>query len=70
MAGRFYPTKPAKLMGKLTLSYGVAQIAAPALAGVIAQSTGSYDNALILAGGFMLAGALITYYMKNHFQEI
>ena len=29
MMGKFYPTKPAKPMGKLTLSYGVAQIAAP-----------------------------------------
>ena len=33
MAGRFYPTRPAKMMGKMTISYGVAQIAAPAITG-------------------------------------
>jgi predicted MFS family arabinose efflux permease len=26
MAGRYYPTRPAKMMGKMTLSYGAAQI--------------------------------------------
>ncbi|MCL4164693.1 UNVERIFIED_CONTAM: hypothetical protein GTU68_017373, partial [Idotea baltica] len=29
MAGRYYPTRPAKMMGKMTISYGVAQIVAP-----------------------------------------
>jgi len=33
MAGRFYPTKPAKLMGMLKMSYGVPQIIAPTIAG-------------------------------------
>ncbi|MCV6588803.1 MAG: YbfB/YjiJ family MFS transporter [Marinobacterium sp.] len=59
LAGRFYPTKPAKLMGRMTLSYGVAQIVAPALTGVLAQQTGSYDLGLWLAGGFVAAGAVL-----------
>lgn len=56
MAGRFFPTKPAKLMGKMTLSYGVAQIVAPALTGALAQQAGNYNLGLYLAGGFVTFG--------------
>ena len=56
MAGRFYPTKPAKLMGKLTISYGVPQILAPTIAGYIASATGSYNGALFLATAFVGIG--------------
>ncbi|MBL7002862.1 MAG: YbfB/YjiJ family MFS transporter [Gammaproteobacteria bacterium] len=59
MAGRFYPSKPALLMGRLTLSYGLAQVIAPAISGQIAQSSGSYNLALYIAAGFMLIGTLI-----------
>lgn len=59
MAGRFYPTKPAKLMGKMTLAYGVAQIVAPALTGVLARENGNYDLGLYLAGGFIALGTLL-----------
>lgn len=59
MAGRFYPTKPAKLMGKMTLSYGVAQIVAPALTGMLAQDAGNYDLGLYLAGGFIALGTVL-----------
>jgi len=59
MAGRFYPTKPAKLMGKMTLSYGVAQIVAPALTGMLAQDSGNYDLGLYLAGGFIALGTVL-----------
>ncbi|MEB4593098.1 YbfB/YjiJ family MFS transporter [Candidatus Thiothrix sp. Deng01] len=60
MAGRYYPTRPAKMMGKMTLSYGVAQIAAPALTGVLAaRSGGSYADGLYLAAAVMLLGTLL-----------
>jgi MFS family permease len=59
MAGRFYPTKPAKMMGKLTLSYGVAQIIAPAAAGAMAETTGSYSGGLIMAAVMMFLGTLL-----------
>jgi len=36
MAGRYYPTRPAKMMGKMTLSYGAAQIIGPAVTGWLA----------------------------------
>lgn len=64
MAGRLYPTKPAKLMGKMTLSYGVAQIVAPALTGVLAEQSGNYNLGLWLAGGFVLLGALLVLILK------
>ncbi|GAA0786446.1 YbfB/YjiJ family MFS transporter [Marinobacterium sediminicola] len=64
MAGRLYPTKPAKLMGKMTLSYGVAQIVAPALTGVLAEQSGNYNLGLWLAGGFVLLGAALIVILK------
>ena len=44
MAGRYYPTKPAKMMGKMTISYGAAQILAPAITGWLATQTGHRRN--------------------------
>ncbi|OPX57103.1 Predicted arabinose efflux permease, MFS family [Oceanospirillum multiglobuliferum] len=64
MAGRLYPTKPAKLMGKMTLSYGAAQVIAPALTGMIAEQTGYYDIGLWLAGGFVALGTLLIVWLK------
>lgn len=54
--GRCFPANPAKAMARLTLSYGVAQIVAPAMAGYIATATGSYQGALFVAAAVMLAG--------------
>lgn len=59
MVGKFYPTKPAKPMGKLTLSYGVAQIVAPAMSGMIAETTGNYSMPLIFASVIMGVGMLL-----------
>lgn len=59
MMGKFYPTKPAKPMGKLTLSYGVAQMVAPALAGTLAETTGTYNGSLYLAAAIMGMGLLL-----------
>jgi MFS family permease len=66
MAGRFYPTKPAKLMGRLTLSYGVAQILAPAITGQLAEQTGSYDGALFIAAGIMAVGTGLVVVLKRY----
>ena len=54
--GRRFPANPAKAMARLTISYGVAQIAAPAIAGYIATATGSYHGALCLAAALMVLG--------------
>lgn len=59
MAGRLYPAKPARLMGKMTLAYGAAQVVAPALTGYLAEHSGQYDTGLYLAAGFVTLGALL-----------
>lgn len=66
MVGKFFPTKPAKPMGKLTLSYGVAQIIAPAMSGVIAESTGNYNMPLILAAIVMGVGMILLVWLMRH----
>jgi len=59
MAGRLYPGKPARLMGKMTLAYGSAQVLAPALTGYLASRTGYYDIGLYLASAFVALGAVL-----------
>ena len=56
LIGRSFPDNPAKAMARLTLSYGAAQIVAPAMAGSIAAQTGSYRGALVITAVVMLAG--------------
>jgi len=64
MAGRYYPTRPAKMMGKMTLSYGAAQIIAPAVTGWLAGSLGSYAGGLYLAAAVMAVGTLLLLMLK------
>ena len=59
LIGRHFPANPAKAMARMTLSYGVAQIIAPAMAGYIATSTGSYQGALMVTAVVMLGGILL-----------
>ena len=65
MAGRYYPTRPAKMMGKMTISYGVAQIAAPALTGQIARYGGGYADGLYLAAAVMALGTALLLVLKT-----
>jgi predicted MFS family arabinose efflux permease len=63
LVGRRSPGNPGKAMARLTLSYGAAQVTAPALAGAMAQASGSYRGALwvtalVLVIGLMLVVAL------------
>ena len=64
MAGRYYPTRPAKMMGRMTISYGIAQIVAPALTGWLAASSGSYTQGLYVASVTMLIGALLLCWLR------
>lgn len=59
LIGLHYPDNPAKAMARMTLSYGVAQIVAPAMAGYIAAATGSYRGALGVAAVVMVAGMVL-----------
>lgn len=54
MAGRYYPTRPAKMMGRMTIAYGTAQILAPALIGWLAADRGGYAEGLYLAAAAMV----------------
>ena len=61
LVGRKFPMNPAKAMARLTLSYGVAQIAAPAVAGIMAAGNGNYRPMLYVAAAAMVLGmALLT----------
>jgi MFS family permease len=65
MAGRYYPTMPAKMMGKMTLSYGVAQVIGPAVTGMIGAEFGSYNASLYVAAGVMLLGVGLLFVLKE-----
>ncbi len=56
LIGRHFPNNPAKAMARLTLSYGVAQMVAPVMAGYIANATGSYQGALMITALVLVAG--------------
>ena len=65
MAGRYYPTRPAKMMGKMTITYGVAQIIAPAVTGVIAEYSGSYGTGLYLAAAVLAVGTALMFILRS-----
>lgn len=65
VVGRHYPRNPAKAMANLTLSYGVAQILAPALAGTLARDSGSYQASLLLAAVIMAIGIVLLWCMPD-----
>ena len=56
LVGRSSPGNPGKAMARLTLSYGVAQISAPALTGSMVQASGNYRSALWLTAAVLLVG--------------
>lgn len=64
MAGQYYPTRPAKMMGQMTISYGAAQIIAPAITGSLASHFGGYSAGLYLAGVAMIACTLLLLMLK------
>jgi len=59
MAGRFYPSRPAKFMGKMTIAFGSAQIIAPAITGLLREYNGDYAAGLYAAAAAMLAGSVL-----------
>lgn len=65
MAGRYYPTRPAKMMGKMTIAYGVAQIIGPALTGWLAAGHGGYAVGLYVAAGVMVVGTVLVLVLKG-----
>jgi predicted MFS family arabinose efflux permease len=58
MAGKFFPSNPARFMGVMTLAYGAAQIIAPVFTGYLTAAFGSYNLGLYLSAGVMIIGAV------------
>ena len=56
LIGRHFPDNPSRAMARLTLSYGAAQVLAPAMTGAIAAATGSYGGALLATAAVMAVG--------------
>lgn len=65
LVGRRSPGNPGKAMARLTLSYGAAQITAPALAGAMAQASGHYQAALWITAVVMSAGLAILVVLRG-----
>lgn len=65
LVGRSFPNNPAKAMAKLTLSYGFAQIIAPAMSGYIANATGSYNGALVITAIVLIIGMILLQMLNN-----
>lgn len=65
MAGRYYPEQPAKMMGKMSIAYGLAQIIAPALTGWITDNQTGYVTGLYIAACIMSIGVLLFYLMRK-----
>ncbi|EIJ41543.1 arabinose efflux permease family protein [Beggiatoa alba B18LD] len=65
LIGQYFPENPAKAMARLTLSYGVAQITAPVMAGYIAETTGNYHGALIITAIIMGIGVGLLLRLKK-----
>ncbi|WP_137221175.1 YbfB/YjiJ family MFS transporter [Shewanella sp. MEBiC00475] len=61
MAGKFYPSNPAKFMGTMTLAYGAAQIIAPVSTGYLAEVLGNYDIGLYLSATVVMIGTLFLF---------
>lgn len=58
LVGSRTPDNPAKAMARLTLSYGAAQIVAPAMTGYLAQVSGNYHDALLITNAILCLGVL------------
>lgn len=64
MAGHYYPSRPARMMGRMTISYSVAQMLAPALIALISSRGSGYISGLYLAAAAALLGTLLTIGLK------
>ena len=51
-------------LGLITLLFGIGQAVAPSIAGAMADATGSFFSALLLAAGVALLGALGAFFLR------
>ena len=64
LAGHYYPTRPATMMGRMTLAYSVAQILGPAVTAAIATRSGSYAPGLMFAAASMVFATMLFGVLK------
>nr|WP_279381432.1 YbfB/YjiJ family MFS transporter [Candidatus Thiosymbion oneisti] len=65
MAGRYYPSHPSRMMGKMTLSYGIAQISAPVLIALTVGAESGYSRGLVPAIAAMAIGSGLVLGLKS-----
>ena len=65
LVGRRSPANPGKAMARLTLSYGAAQIVAPAITGAMAQASGHFKGGLWLTAAVMAVGLALLASLPN-----
>lgn len=65
MVGRVFPENPSRPMSRLTFSYGVAQMLAPAVVGYLAEVEGNYTNGLWLTLLVMALGIVMVYLARR-----
>ncbi len=61
MVGRVFPENPSRPMSRLTFSYGIAQMLAPAVVGYLADVEGNYTNGLWLTLLVMALGVVMLH---------
>ncbi|MEM7026635.1 MAG: YbfB/YjiJ family MFS transporter [Pseudomonadota bacterium] len=64
LVGKLAPTRPAKLMGKISIYYAVAQIIGPAFAGYTAEVYGNYSMVMLCSTIVMLIGIVLLIRLK------
>jgi predicted MFS family arabinose efflux permease len=64
MAGRYYPMHPAKMIGKMSIAYGSAQIIGPAVTGWLARGGGGYASGLYMAAAVLGLGVVLLFILR------
>ncbi len=59
------PENAAKALGFITLIFGLGQLAGPAIAGVLAQNTGSFSSSFYMAAAMAALAILLTALLKK-----
>jgi len=52
-------------LGLITLLFGIGQAVAPSVAGAMADASGSFVTALLLAAGVALLGAVGAFFLRS-----
>jgi predicted MFS family arabinose efflux permease len=65
MVGRVFPENPSRPMSRLTFSYGIAQMLAPAVVGYLADVEGNYTNGLWLTLLVMAIGVGVLHLARR-----